>query len=255
MIRRYMVSLICFAMTSLAAPWVQAASSDDEMSQTDRRAMLHTQLAAEYLKRAQYTVAVQEVKEALSSNSRYAPAYGVLGLIYAELHDDSKAVSNFQQALSIAPDDSDINNNFGWYLCNHSRQQEGIQHYLVAVKNPLYTNGDKTFVNAGQCAVSLKDEKAANTYFLQALRLRPDNVVARQELVEQGLRTKDYVQSRQYYNELQRMVQPSSGLTWMGLRLEHALGNTEAETRLANQLKSQYPDSIETTRLLSGQLN
>ncbi|WP_188703127.1 type IV pilus biogenesis/stability protein PilW [Silvimonas iriomotensis] len=242
-------------MTSLAAPWALAASSGDDMSQADRRALLHTQLAAEYLKRAQYTVAVQEIKEALSSNSRYAPAYGVLGLIYAELHDDTKAVANFQQALNIAPDDSDINNNFGWYLCNHSRQADGIQHYMTAVKNPLYASADKTYVNAGQCAVSMKDEKAANTYFLQALRLRPDNVVARQELVEQGLRTKDYVQSRQYYNELQHMVQPSAALTWMGLRLEHALGNTDAEARLANQLKSQYPDSVETTRLLSGQLN
>ncbi len=255
MIRRYMVSMLCFAMTCLTAAQAYAASSDDEMSPSDRRAAVHTQLAGEYLKRGQYNVAVSEVKEALAANSRYAAAYGMLGLIYSELHDEGQAVANFQQALNYSPDDSDINNNYGWYLCNHAKPQEGILHYMVALRNPLYANADKTLVNAGQCAASANDEKNAKEYFTRALRYRPDSVAARQELVELGLRTKDYVLARQNYNELQKMVQPSSQLTWMGLRLEHALGNTEVENRLASQLKTQYPDSIETTRLLSGQLN
>lgn len=255
MIRRYLVLMFCLAMTCLMCERAIAASDDDNVSPADRRAAVHTQLAGEYLRRAQYNVAVQEVKEALSTSPRYAPAFGMLGLIYAELRDDAQATANFQQALNIAPADPDLNNNYGWYLCNHGKQKDGIQYYMNALKNPLYASPDKTLVNAGLCAEAMGDVKSAQDFYTRVLRYRPDSLEARLALAELGIKTKDFVLARQNYNEAQRLSQPSAQLTWIGLRLEHGLGNKDAENRLADLLKRQYPDSIETTRLLSGQLD
>ena len=255
MIRRYLVLMFCLAMTCLTCQQALAVTDDEGIAPGDRRASVHTQLAGEYLKRGQYNVAVQEVKEALSTSPRYAPAFGVLGLVYAELRDDAQATANFEQALNIAPADPDLNNNYGWYLCNHSRQKEGIQHFMTALKNPLYASGDKTLINAGKCAESMGDAKSAQDFYGRVLRYHADSMEAHMALAELGIKNKDFVLAREHYNEAQRLSQPSAQLTWTGLRLEHGLGNKEAENRLADVLKRQYPDSIETTRLLSGQLD
>ncbi|KPC52663.1 cellulose synthase subunit BcsC [Amantichitinum ursilacus] len=252
MIRRYPLLMFCLAMSCLSA---QRALADDSTSSGDRRAAVHTQLAGEYLKRGQYNVAVQEVREALTTSPRYPAAFGMLGLIYAELRDDAQATANFKQALEYAPNDPDLNNNYGWYLCGHGKPKEGVQYYLNALKNPLYPTPDKTLLSAGQCAATAGDYDNAKDYFTRVMRYRPDSVDARFQLAELGLKTKDYVLTRQNYNEVQRMAQPSAQVTFLGLRLEHALGNKEAEARLSEILKRQYPDSIETTRLLSGQLD
>ena len=80
------------------------------------RAHVHTDLAAGYFELGNYGVALQEANEALKSDPNFAPAFNVLGLVYMELRDDKSAESNFQNALRIAPLDSDANNNYGWFL-------------------------------------------------------------------------------------------------------------------------------------------
>ena len=78
-----------------------AATKPDELARD--RARLHTELAAGYFELGNMRVALDEVREALSSDSGYGPAYNVSGLIYAELKEDRIASENFQRALRIDP--------------------------------------------------------------------------------------------------------------------------------------------------------
>ena len=126
------------------------------------RAQIHTELAAGYLELGNYAVALQEAGEALKADQNYAPAYSVLGLVYMELRDDSAAETNFQKALRISPQDSDVNNNYGWFLCQRKREKESIRYFLTALRNPLYATPDKSWVNAGVCARLLGDPVAAD---------------------------------------------------------------------------------------------
>ncbi|WP_157235947.1 type IV pilus biogenesis/stability protein PilW [Chitiniphilus shinanonensis] len=215
-------------------------------------ATLRTQLAAGYFKRGQYGIAIEEANRAIAANPRYAEAYNMLGLIYAELKEDQKARDNFQKALSLSPDNPNINHNYGWFLCDRGQYEEGILYYLNALKDKLYPTPDKTLINAGQCSIQAGKLNNAQDYFEQALRFRPDNLQARLWLVELGLKKGDPVLAKQSYVELMKRLPESAESLWLGVRVERMSGNTNAEARLAAKLRNQFPESVEATKLLSG---
>ena len=146
--------------------------SEQSLSIAQQSAKIHTELAAEYYSRGQFVVALEEVTEALRSDSKYAPAYNVLGLIYMDLREDRLAQKNFEQALKIAPNDSEAHNNYGWFLCRRrpERVDQAVRYFMGTLKNPLYSTPEKPYNNAGVCMLSRGDYKSAEDF--------PENTVA-----------------------------------------------------------------------------
>jgi len=77
------------------------------------RAKLHTELAAAYYARGGMSVALEELRLAVAADSSYAPAYGMFGVVYQDLKENRLAEDNFERALRLAPNDADINHNYG----------------------------------------------------------------------------------------------------------------------------------------------
>jgi type IV pilus assembly protein PilF len=226
----------------------KATVDSDEMS----RARIHTELAAGYLELGNYGVALQEAGEALKADPNFGPAYSVLGLVYMELRDDKAAEANFQRALRNSPQDSDINNNFGWFLCQRKREQESIKYFLAALRNPLYTTPDKSWVNAGICARQAGDAAAADDYFQKALKLRPAQPQALLQLADMAYQRKNFPEAKAYLMRIQREVEPTPALLWLSLRVERALGDRNAEASLGFQLQKNFPQSPEARALAAG---
>ncbi len=123
-------------------------------------------------------VALQELDIAVKLNPNNAKSYNVYGLVYALLGQDDKAQQNFRRALELAPNDSEIRQNWGWYLCTHGRARESMQEFDLAVRNPLYKTPDVSLVNAGKCAASIGEKKRAEEYFRRALAVSPAPLAA-----------------------------------------------------------------------------
>lgn len=225
------------------------ASETDSVS----RAQIHTELAAGYLELGNYAVALQEASEALKADSNYAPAYSVLGLVYMELRDDRAADANFQRALRISPQDSEVNNNYGWFLCQRKREQESIKFFLTALRNPLYPTPDKSWVNAGICARLLGDNTAADDYFQKALKIRPAQPQALLQLADMAYKRKNFGEAKTYLGRIPRGVEQTPESLWLALRVERAIGDRNAEQSLAFQLRKNFPNSREASALASGQ--
>lgn len=222
-------------------------------SEEQSRARIHAELAAGYYELGNYGVALQEAAEALKADPNYVPAFSVLGLVYMELRDDKAAEANFQRALRMSPYDSDVNNNFGWFLCQRKREQESIKYFLAALRNPLYTTPDKSWVNAGICARQAGDLAGADEYFTKALKVRPAQPQALVQLADLAYRRKNYAEAKAFLARLQRDVEPTAELLWLALRVERNLGDRNAEASLGFQLRKNYPESREARALLAGQ--
>ncbi len=88
-----------------------------------KRAEIRTELASTYYREGKLAVALEEAKRAVQVDSRYAPAHGLLGLIYMDIGDRSEAEASFRSALRLDPDNPNILNNYGWYLCQTGRER------------------------------------------------------------------------------------------------------------------------------------
>lgn len=216
------------------------------------RARIHTELAALYYSRGNHGVALQESMVAIEADPQYGPAYNVLGLVQMELKEDTAADRSFQQALAINPNDSEANNNYGWFLCNRGREKEAIAYFLAAVRNPLYQTPGLAYTNAGVCSLKLGHDNEAESYLLQALKLQPGQPRALQALAEVHYRRGDYSGAKQLVGRFLEVAQPTPEVLWLGVLSARQLGDRNAEASYGTQLRRRFPDSKEALTLKSG---
>ena len=225
-------------------------SGDESVDRT--RARIHTELAASYYDLGNMPVALEEVREALRSDENYGPAHNVAALVYSKLKEDRLAEESFQRALRINPTDYNTHNNYGQYLCDRKRVSEAIEHFMAAVRNPLYPYPDRSFVNAGVCARRGGDVTAAEGYLRQALKARPNQPQALYQMADLAFERGDLLVARGYLNRLMQVVQPGAEMLWLGVRVERKLADRNAEASYALQLRNRYPDSEEARALAAG---
>jgi type IV pilus assembly protein PilF len=231
-----------------------ATTTIGEESIERTRARIHTELAAGYYGLGNIAVALEEVKEALRADADYGPAYNVAGLVYAQLREDRLAEENFQRALRINPLDHDANNNYGEFLCQRKKEEEAIGYFLTAVRNPLYLNPERSYVNAGVCARRRGDAAGAENFLQLALKLRPNHPQALYQMADMAYLSGDYPSARDYLNRLAQVTQVNAEVLWLGVRVERKLGNRNAEASYALQLRKNFPASKEARALNLGQI-
>ena len=212
------------------------------------RAQLHTELGAGYYERGQMDIALEELNLAVKIDPDYAPAYNIYGLVYAVLGEDRKAEQAFAQALKLAPNDSEIHHNWGWYLCQHHREREALAEFEIAVRNPLYRTPEIALVNAGRCSQSF-DEAAAENYYRRALAVQPGNPLASLGLAQIAYRNRRYDEARAWMKGVMLTTNPPPEGLRLGVCVERKLGDKQAELSYISQLRNRYPDAAETRNI------
>lgn len=218
------------------------------------RAKVHTELAALYYQAGNLAVALDELKVAIDSDSGYAPAYSVKGLVHAGLRENDEAERAFRKALDLTPQDPEVNNNYGWFLCQTGKERQSIAYFLNALKSPLYSTPELAYANAGGCALKAGDMEGAEAYLQQAVRLARDGgLLPRQQLAAVYYKRGNLQEARSLISGVLKATdQPSAEALWLGLRIERKLGNSAAEGALAAQLRGRHPASKEYQDFLKG---
>lgn len=235
----------------------QAQSSITDADSVDgrNRARANTELAALYYERGNLGVALEVLRTATTADPGYAPAHGMLGLVYMDLRENVLAQQSFERALRFAPTDPDINHNYGWFLCKTGREVESARYFLQAVRNPLYATPWKSYSAAGQCALQKDNFKDAADYFGRALKLDPDEPNALVKLALVNYRIGDLPEARKLMARYNRVTDPSAEALWLGVRLERKAGDRTAESSYTNQLRRRFPHSPEYQALLRGEFD
>lgn len=161
-----MLLIACTTTSNSSLPNEGKAVASDPLS----RARVHTELAALYYEQGSMKTALDELATAVKIDPQYAPAYSMLGLVYMQLGEQEPAENNFQKAVVLSPNDPDIRNNYGLFLCDVRQYQKGLAQLDLALANPLYNTPVRALVNAEHCAQALGDVALANKYRLRAAR-------------------------------------------------------------------------------------
>ena len=231
---------------------VQTGTLTGDVGDPRNRARIHTELASAYFERGNMGVALEEARIALEADPNYAPAYNVLGLVHMDLRENAVAQQQFERALRLSPNDPDINNNYGWFLCQSGRADQSISYFLAALKNPLYGNPARSYVNAGLCALKKSNERDAFDYFERALRLEPDNLQALLSLAAIQYKRGQLEAAHGLVGRFNKLVDPTAESLWLALRIERKLGDKTAENSLSAQLRRRFAGSDEYQDLLKG---
>jgi len=252
--------LACGALTGCAQTPLSSATQADtvetgtvtgDVGAPRNRARIHTELASAYFERGNMGVALEELRIAVEADPTYAPAFNVLGLVHMDLRENAVAQQHFERALRLSPNDPDINNNYGWFLCQSGREEQSIAYFLAALKNPLYGTPARSYVNAGLCSLK-NNESDAIGYFQRALRSEPDNLQALLNLASIQYKRGQLETARDLIGRFNKRVEPTAESLWLALRIERKLGDKSAENTLATQLRRRFSGSKEYQDMLKG---
>jgi type IV pilus assembly protein PilF len=243
--------LVISACAQQTATEFNTPPQSDE-TQAQRRVRLHVELGAGYYARGQYQVALEELNEAIRLDPNYAPAHGILGLVYMQLKETARAENEFTRAVQLAPVDGEIRNNYGWFLCTTGREKAALEQFDLAVKNPLYRTPELALVNAGGCSARTGDAAAAEEYYRRALSTQPDNVAAQLGLTELAYRSGRYEQARTHLRAAMQAPVATAPALLLGVCIERKMGDRQSELSFMQQLYNHYPESPETKQLRSG---
>ncbi|BBP01707.1 type IV pilus biogenesis/stability protein PilW [Sulfuriferula nivalis] len=229
-----------------------AHADDDQLTKEQRRARIHTELGAAYFNRGQFAVALDELREALTSDNHYATTYSIMGLVYMELKEEKSAEDNFRRALDLAPNDSDIRNNYGWYLCTRKRYDESVVQFNTALGNPLYSTPERAMTNAGICSLQAGKTEQAEGYLEKSLKLQPNQAQALTKLSEIYFQQGRYFEAKTLIDRFITNNNPTAEVLWLGVRVARKQNNKDAEASFAQQLRGMFADAPETQLLLQG---
>jgi len=219
------------------------------------RAKSHADLAAAYFDLGNLGVALEETRIALKADPTYAPGYNIQGLVMMELRETASAEQSFQRGLQLAPDDSDLNHNYGVFLCKNNRSAEAIPRFMRAVRNPLYQAPAKSYTQAGLCLAKENPTEAA-VQFERALKLDPFFVPALVPYAELKYQRGELGEARALLTRyVKQMAEPSGDALWLGVRTEHTQGDNAAEASYATPLRNRFPGSPQVKAMQAGQFD
>ena len=258
--RRALVSLLALLSLSVA-PLVWAQKSEPlpatplasaPPKDAFTRAKAHTELGSLYFQSGNLIVALEELTIAIAIDPNYAQAYSTRGLVLYYVKELASADKDFRKALSLDERDPEINNNYGWFLCQTGKEKESIAYFMRAINNPLYQTPETAYLNIGACYIKLGDLGQAEEYVRKNLRFRRDNPPALVQLARINYLRGNYDAAREHLKNVVRQTEADAETLWLLLRIEHRAGDAVAEGSLIAQLRRKFPDSPEYQEFLKG---
>jgi type IV pilus assembly protein PilF len=216
-----------------------------EKNDAQKRAGIRLQLAVGYYRQGQMSVALDEIRQALQADPNLIDGYSMAALIYMNMGETRAAEENFKKAMNLAPDDPELKNNYGWFLCQNGRAQESIPFFEAALRSKTYTSPGKALNNAGVCSLILKDDAAAEKYFTEAFRYEPANPSVNSNLAKINFARGDYERAHFYLDRVIKEDAVSPEILLLGIKIERKRGDRSAELSMVTQLRRLYPDSSE----------
>ncbi len=210
-----------------------------------KRARLRVELATGYFEQGQTTVALDEIKQALTADGNYTPAHNLRGLAYMRLGEMRLAEDSFRRAMSLSPKDAGVAHNFGWLLCQQARYLEAQPLFDAALASPIYNGRAKTLLAQGICQARGGKPVDAEASLSKAFELDAGNPVVAYNLAQLLFNRGELVKAQFHMRRLNNSEMANSETLWLGMKVEQRLGNRDVMRQLGDQLKRRYPQSRE----------
>ena len=217
-----------------------------------RRAEAHAALAGEYYQRGNFAVALSETRQAIADDPTYVAAYNMQGLVYMQLREDAPARQAFERALSLEPANSEVLNNFGWFLCLQGDGVRAIDLMLRAASDKRYATPEKAYLSAGLCMRRLGRNADAEEYLRRAVQIRPDMVGALFNLAAITFERGAHKDAEIYMSRYTRLAPPSIDSLVLGVKIARANNDRGTEESYLQQLKRLFPEAPQSRELLEG---
>ena len=236
-----------FILGLLALALVDCGLLDNTKSKESES--VHLQLGVRYLSMNKLDMAKENLLLVLKMNSSNIQAHNALAFLYEKLDQIDDAKDHYETALSLAPNDSGVKNNFGHFLCEHGEHDKGMSLLSEASSNPLNNKPWQALANAGLCQLTLGKTQQAEAYFKQALQVDGSCVPALSEMQKIAYQNGDFWAAKGYLQRYLGVAEHTPVTLWFAAQTERAFGNKALANEYKKLLVERFPLSTEAKKI------
>lgn len=221
----------------------------------DKAAKTRLSLGLTYLENGNFSQAKFNLDKALTFAPQSAQAHYGMAYYYQTVEEYKAAEQSYQQAMDFAPQDADIANSYGAFLCTRGNYDKAKVYFLKAVNIDSYISSAQTYENLALCSQSHGQLQDAIEYLGTALNHQPGRAKSLFLLADMLLANQQLDAARDTLRRYETVSQVSADSLWLACRIEQAGGNEQAANDYANMIVSLYPNHIPAQNYLSAQRN
>ena len=222
---------------------LQACVSTGGRSQNPEQAAdIYADLGAEYLQKGNLELALIKLKRSLEINSEHKAATHYIAETYKQMGNIELADEYYLEAVALDPENPNLLNNYGAFLCGQGRIEESEDYIIRAANTSGYRSPELAYENLGLCALGTNDNAKAESYFRQALKINPSLPRSLYQIALIRFEAEDYLRARAFIERLHVIGYTRPSLQ-LAIKIEQAQGDSEAVGRYMGLLKEKYPDA------------
>ncbi len=195
------------------------------------------ELGQRYFERGEYEIALEKLQSAISIEPRSANAHTMLAILYETINSADKAGEHYRRSVQFAPENGEVLNNYGSWLCRQKKYAEAEQQFRKALADPFYRSPLSASANAGTCALAAGNVDLASTYFESVLAGDSENFPALLGMADVAYQKQDYMRSRAFLQRAEALSPLDRTALQMAVRVEEQLGDARSAAAYRERLQ------------------
>ncbi len=240
---------ILVLLPMIIAGCASTAERQAEQAKINRMAETHVLLGSSYLQRGQLEIAKEELVKALKISPDHSQASNIMAVLQWRLKDYDEADRYFRKALASDDKNASAQHNYGTFLCDRGKIDEGLKYFDAAIANQLYSHAAEVNLNAGVCLMRKPAPQAAEKYLREALRVNPKLSGALYQMAKISLDTGKAISGRAFIERYFQAAADTPESLLLAVKIERVLRNKNAEASYAIRLRGKFPTSPEAEQL------
>ncbi|MGF1715759.1 type IV pilus biogenesis/stability protein PilW [Photobacterium chitinilyticum] len=210
-------------------------------------------LGLSYLESGQWQRARDNLELALDYAPRYYRAQNAMAYYYQQVDEPAAAEKMYQRALRDSPENGDVKNNYGVFLCSQQRYDDAITAFEKAIKQPDYYQTSASYENAAFCSLKSGNKPQAKGYFEKALAYEPYQPKSMLQLAQLEIDSHNLDDARAMLFKFNKRYGYNADSLLLLLQLESDAGRSTHVEKYGSLLKEHYPNSQQYQKYLANE--
>lgn len=216
----------------------------------DKAAENRVSLGLTYLKNGNFSSAKFNLDKALEFAPRSADANYAMAYYYQSVGELEQAENAYQYAMDLEPNNADIANTYGAFLCQNGNYEKAKEYFLKAVNTSSYISSAQTYENLALCSQSQGRPEEAVQYFRSAVNHQPSRADSLYLLTQSLIDTQQWVEAQDVFKRYEKVSRVSPQSLLMAVSIEEGLGNYSVAKGYSDMLIQLYPSNPLTLAFL-----
>jgi type IV pilus assembly protein PilF len=212
----------------------------------DAAAKNRVSLGLTYLSNGNFSQAKANLDKALNFAPKSADAHFAMAYYYQKVDELALTEEYYLKALKLDPENPNIINSYGAFLCEQGRYEKAKSFFLRAVTSKSYISVAETYENLAICAVDQGKTDEAIGFFELALNHQPTRGKSLFFLAQLQKEQGNYGEAKKSLWKYDRVSRVSSESLWLSYEIAQGLGDTKAALGYGELMKSMFPEHPNT---------